>query len=241
LNGYRWDYFETMVYKSSDHGKTWTNIGSDIPDEPVNVIKEDPVNPSLIYVGTDHGLYISMDGGMNFSICKEGLPAVSIHDVVIHPSNNDLIVGTHGRSIYKSNVSKLQEADLERNIQLFTIEERRANPYWGSKRATYMEANEPEQLIHAYTNEAGTAALTILHEETILSTLEVELTKGFNSIAYDLTIDPKQKDLFLKALEEGTSLTLKLADNGKYYLPAGKYTVQIKHKGEESTKQLSLK
>ncbi|MDG1295971.1 MAG: glycosyl hydrolase [Saprospiraceae bacterium] len=241
LNGYRWDYFETMVYKSSDYGKTWVNIGSDIPNEPVNVIKEDPVNPSLIYVGTDHGLYISMDGGMSFNICKEGLPAVSIHDVVIHPNNNDLIVGTHGRSIYKSNVSKLQKADLKRNIQLFTIEERRANPYWGSKRATYMEANEPEQLIHAYTNEAGSAKLTILHGETILSTLEVELTKGFNSIAYDLTIDPKQKDLFLKALEEGTSINLKLADNGKYYLPAGEYTVQLKHQGEESTKQLSLK
>ena len=63
LNGYRFDDFTTYVYKSDNYGQTWENIGKDIPTSPVNVIKEDPENENILYVGTDNGLYVSFDKG----------------------------------------------------------------------------------------------------------------------------------------------------------------------------------
>lgn len=63
LNGYRFDDFNTYIFKSEDYGKTWDNIKTNIPASPVNVIKEDPENEQVLYVGTDNGAYISFDMG----------------------------------------------------------------------------------------------------------------------------------------------------------------------------------
>ena len=239
LNGYRWDYFETMVYKSTDFGKTWINIGGDIPHEPVNVIKEDTENPNILYVGTDHGLYISMDAGESFNISNSGIPAVAVHDVVVHPTTQDLIVGTHGRSIYKSNVKSLQQANLDHSIQMFAIESRRVNPYWGSQRAAYMEANEPEQALNVYTNEGGAAQLTITHGEQVVYSSALNLSKGFNTVNYDMSIDSKN----IKALQEvlGDQVQLKAADNGKTYLTKGVYQVSITLNDDSSSQEFTIK
>ena len=93
LNGYRWDNFEAMIYISNNFGKSWTRIGTDLPKEPVNVIKEDPVNENVVYVGTDHGVYVSLDQGQTFQAFNEGLPNTPVHDLVVHPRENDLVVG----------------------------------------------------------------------------------------------------------------------------------------------------
>ena len=93
-----------MVYVSEDYGFNWSKIGHNIPDEPVNVIIEDLKNEKLIYVGTDHGLHASLDYGNLFFAFSSGLPNAPVHDLVIHPRENDLIVCTHGRSIYVTNI-----------------------------------------------------------------------------------------------------------------------------------------
>ncbi len=100
LNGYRLDEFNTYVYKSTDYGKTWTSIKSNLPDESTNIIVEDKVNPSILYLGTDHGLYVTMDGGNNWNLFQGEIPNVAIYDMVIQEKENDLVVGTHGRSVY---------------------------------------------------------------------------------------------------------------------------------------------
>lgn len=110
LNGYRFDNFSPYVYVSDDYGKTWKQIGNDLPNEPVNVIKEDPKNENIIYVGTDGGLYVSLDGGNSFMMWNKGLPkSVPIHDIVIHTRENEIILGTHGRSIYISKLDEVQK------------------------------------------------------------------------------------------------------------------------------------
>jgi photosystem II stability/assembly factor-like uncharacterized protein len=107
LNGYRFDNFAPFVFVSNDSGKTWAQIGKDLPNEPVNVIKEDPKNDSIIYVGTDGGLYVSFDAGNSFMMWNKGLPrSVPVHDIAIHQRENEIILGTHGRSIY---IAKLEE------------------------------------------------------------------------------------------------------------------------------------
>lgn len=111
LNGYRHDHFNPYVYVSEDGGLTWKNISSNLPLESVNVIREDPVNPSILYVGTDGGLYVSWDGGQTYKAWQAGLPqSVPVHDIAIQTRENEIVLGTHGRSLYVGKLSKIQQA-----------------------------------------------------------------------------------------------------------------------------------
>ena len=110
LNGYRADNFLPYVYVSEDFGKTWTQIGKDLPNEPVNVIREDPKNDSILYVGTDGGLYVSFDKGNSFMMWNKGLPkSVPIHDIAIQQRENEIVLGTHGRSLYVAKLDDVQK------------------------------------------------------------------------------------------------------------------------------------
>jgi photosystem II stability/assembly factor-like uncharacterized protein len=107
LNGYRFDNFAPYVYVSDDYGKTWSQLGKDLPNEPVNVIREDPKDDSILYVGTDGGLYVSFDRGNSFMMWNKGLPrSVPVHDIAIQQRENEIVLGTHGRSLY---IAKLEE------------------------------------------------------------------------------------------------------------------------------------
>ena len=110
LNGYRNDHFNAYVYQSDDFGTTWKQIMKDLPSEPVNVIKEDAVSEQVLYVGTDGGLYVSLDGGNSSMAWTKGLPAsVPVHDLEIHPRDHEIILGTHGRSLYVGKLDALRK------------------------------------------------------------------------------------------------------------------------------------
>ncbi|GAA4324456.1 WD40/YVTN/BNR-like repeat-containing protein [Flaviaesturariibacter amylovorans] len=107
LNGYRNDDFRPYLYVSEDAGDTWQPIGADLPHEPVNVVREDPKNPEILYVGTDGGIYVSFDRGRSFMAWTAGLPfSVPVHDIAIQQRENELLLGTHGRSLY---IAKLED------------------------------------------------------------------------------------------------------------------------------------
>lgn len=111
LNGYRNDHFAAYVFVSEDYGVNWRTIMKDLPNEPVNVIKEDLKDEQILYVGTDGGLYVSLDGGASSMMWNKGLPySVPVHDIVIHPRENEIILGTHGRSIYIAKLDGVQKA-----------------------------------------------------------------------------------------------------------------------------------
>ena len=110
LNGYRNDHFNAYVYQSDDYGTSWKQIMKDLPSEPVNVIKEDAVSEQVLYVGTDGGLYVSLDGGNSSMAWTKGLPAsVPVHDLEIHPRDHEIILGTHGRSLYVGKLDALRK------------------------------------------------------------------------------------------------------------------------------------
>lgn len=112
LNGYRFDNFAPYLYVSEDFGLTWKQIGKELPYEPINVIKEDPKSDSILYVGTDGGLYVSYDQGNNWMSWNGGLPrSVPVHDIAIQQRDNEIVLGTHGRSLY---VSKLDDVQMQR-------------------------------------------------------------------------------------------------------------------------------
>ncbi|MCM3872008.1 MAG: hypothetical protein ND895_15090 [Pyrinomonadaceae bacterium] len=96
------DDFRPYVYKTTDAGQTWQNISGNLPARAyVQVVREDPKNASLLYAGTELGLFISYTGGREWiALNLKNLPNVSVHDILVHPRENDLILATHGRSIW---------------------------------------------------------------------------------------------------------------------------------------------
>ncbi|WP_452220635.1 WD40/YVTN/BNR-like repeat-containing protein [Lacinutrix salivirga] len=228
LNGYRWDDFNVYVYMSEDYGNTWKNISSNIPKSPVNVIKEDVVNENILYLGTDNGAYVSFNKGEKWEAFSKNLPAVAVHDIVLHDTENDLLLGTHGRSIYKTNIKPLQqmnESVLNKSITLFATENVQFSPRWGSSWSKWFEANSPTKTIKFFSNTSAKKEVKILSENSsVLNTITVEADKGFNYVDYDMSITDKGRK---KLLNENTSIDINQAKNEKYYLPKGKYFIQI--------------
>ncbi len=108
-NGKRDDDFSPYVWKSKDFGKTWTSIAAGIPIGPVNVIREDPVDPKVLYVGTDTGVYVTTDGAKTWSVLGSNLPAAYVHDLIIHPRDNIVVIATHGRGMWALDADKVNK------------------------------------------------------------------------------------------------------------------------------------
>jgi photosystem II stability/assembly factor-like uncharacterized protein len=108
VTGYRHDDFKPFVWKTTDYGATWTSIAGNLPNQAINVIREDARNPNLLFVGTDFGVHASLDGGKSWQAMKNGMTTNPVHDMLIHPREQELVVGTHGRGIYIADISGLQ-------------------------------------------------------------------------------------------------------------------------------------
>ncbi|HKL67288.1 MAG TPA: hypothetical protein VJ877_05300, partial [Bacteroidales bacterium] len=111
--GRRDDDFQVYVWKSTDFGDTWTDISGNIPVGPVNVIREDPVNKNILYVGTDAGVYVSKDGGRNYEVLGD-LPYAYVHDLQVHPRDNMIIIATHGRGMWVLDANDINNRNQRR-------------------------------------------------------------------------------------------------------------------------------
>ncbi len=109
LTGYRYDEFDAYLFASDDHGASWRSIASGLPAEPINVIAEDPENPNVLYVGTDTGVYASLDRGTSWHALCANLPTTPVYDLVVHPRDAELVIGTHGRSVFVADVTAIRE------------------------------------------------------------------------------------------------------------------------------------
>lgn len=117
--------YAPLAYRTSDAGHTWKSIAANLPSHgPVKVVREDPKNPQLLYAGTEFGLFVSVSGGENWTKFGD-LPTVTVDDLVIHPREMDLVIATHGRSLYvMDDLRPLQELtpDVQKkDAHLFTI------------------------------------------------------------------------------------------------------------------------
>jgi photosystem II stability/assembly factor-like uncharacterized protein len=99
-NGKRDDDFTPYVWKSTNYGKTWVDFSMGIPIGPVNVIREDPKDKKILYVGTDGGVFVSTDAAMTWNALGAGLPMTYVLDLVIHPRDNMIVIATHGRGVW---------------------------------------------------------------------------------------------------------------------------------------------
>ncbi|TWI01423.1 photosystem II stability/assembly factor-like uncharacterized protein [Flavobacterium tiangeerense] len=220
LNGYRNDDFTTYVFASDDYGQTWTSIASNIPASPVNVIAEDPVNENVLYLGTDNGLYVSLNRGKTWEDFSNGMPNVAVHDLVIQKKAKDLIVGTHGRSIYKVNLDQVQNINdkvLASTIHVFDLKKIKKSREWGNSWSAWAKPTDPKAEIWFYSNEDAEVVLQIENSnKEFLFSQKVMAKKGLNKQVYDLSVP---KEIVEKALAKDKKMKWEAAKNGKYYLP----------------------
>lgn len=123
-SGLRNDDFKAFLYKTTDFGATWSPATGNLPAKSINVIREDPYNPNLLFVGVDWGVFVSIDGGKNWAELRNGMPTQPVHDLQIHPREHELIVATHGRGIFITDISPLEEMSdkvLGQDFYLFDV------------------------------------------------------------------------------------------------------------------------
>ncbi|MCR4373764.1 MAG: hypothetical protein NUW22_02835, partial [Acidobacteria bacterium] len=110
LDGHRSNDHAPYVFKTTDHGKTWTSIAGDLPRGNVNSIRQDPVAKNLLYAPTEYGFYVSLNEGTNWMKFMPNIPNVRVDDVMVHPREHDLVLATHGYSIWiMDDITALQQ------------------------------------------------------------------------------------------------------------------------------------
>jgi hypothetical protein len=176
--GYRNDDFTPYVFKTTDYGQTWQDISSNLPPYPVNVIFEDQKNEDLLFIGNDHGVYVSLNGGENWAALKANMPPVVVRDLLVHPRENDLVVGTYGRAAWITDISPLQQLDRavqNADFHLFDVEPKpqmnfSQQAFWGNYHMTgsnhWNVSNEPNGLeIWYYFKEPSGSPAEILIQD----------------------------------------------------------------------------
>jgi photosystem II stability/assembly factor-like uncharacterized protein len=157
VDRHRLDDMKPYLFKTTDHGSSWTNLGKNLPqDIHLKVVREDPKVKGLLYVGTEHGVSFSKDGGLSWQPLKLNLPAVPVHDLVV--KDGDLVVGTHGRSIWiLDDLTPLRELSpdvVNRKAHLFPTRPAKRYRYHRSPGDIYGGENPSEgALIHYYLKE----------------------------------------------------------------------------------------
>jgi len=144
FDDHRHSNWTTYVYVTHDFGKTWESLATPEIDGFVHVIEEDTVNRNLLFLGTEFGLYVSFNGGKNWMKWTHGVPTAAVRDLSVHPRENDLIIGTHGRSIYIiDDISPLREISedlFKKQLYLFEIQD--AFQYQQGRLSSYLSPGD---------------------------------------------------------------------------------------------------
>ncbi|HEY3174147.1 MAG TPA: hypothetical protein VGK94_00130 [Candidatus Polarisedimenticolia bacterium] len=238
VDGHTSDVFSPLAFMTRDFGVTWTSIAGDLPPGgPVKVIREDPTNRDLLFAGTEFGFFVSLDRGSRWRKLDNGLPTVAVDDIAIHPRDHDLVIGTHGRSIYvMDDILALEELTREvqaKEAHLFTI--RPATEFqllpegavW-SKRIFKAE-NPPfgafiDYWVRSWTGEEISLEVTDGAGRTVRR-LTGPATPGINRVVWDLQPD-KDPDQERPTLSGQPRL-----------VPPGEYTVTLTGPGAGKNKQ----
>ena len=234
LDGYRWDNFSPYLFKSKNYGKTWESISSNLPDSPINVVIEDNVNEDILYIGNDHGVYISLDQGKTWEPFSNGLTSAAVHDLVIQEDEQHLLVGTHGRSIYLADISLIQDHAIDNqqaDIKIFDIKDISFSERWGTKRSTDINYFAPNLKFSIFSKINKDGSLQIINaNKDILFEESISLDTGFNFINYNLSVS---EDINLDFGVE--------SQNGEKYLGKGTYIISIKTDNTIITNQFKIK
>lgn len=180
LTGYRFDEFSSYVFKSADYGNTWISIKGNLPSEAVNVIREDHHFADILYLGTDHGLYITTDGAKSYDLVQGNLPNVSIYDMIIQKKENDLVVASHGRSVFIMDLNPLHEMKKSGGTAISILSAADVQLY-------QRRGGSPSLNVLFHQANTGEVTVSIKNsKDEVIKTWKANMGKGFNQITWDL-------------------------------------------------------
>ena len=254
--GYRRDDFRPFVYKTTDYGQTWTSIAGNLPDEPINVIREDHKNPNLLFVGTEFAVYVSIDTGKTWTKMKVNMPTQPVHDLVIHPRENDLVVATHGRGIFIADISPLEELTpeiLSKDIYLFKPESKVRwvnNKMNASSSSNFAGKSEPNGIvIYYYLKNKITedVKVTIYKGSKVVNEIKGKNKAGINRVLWNMTErrkrTEKEKETIRERIKRYASYGYRMQMDINYaHIPAqfGEYKIVLSAGGQEFVKYASI-
>ncbi len=239
IDAHRTGHYAPYAYRTGDGGKSWTSIAGNLPpDGPVKVIREDPTNPNLLFAGTEFGLFLSIDRGVKWTKFGE-LPTVTVDDIVIHPREHDLVIATHGRSLYIIDdivpLEHLTDETLGKDLVLFPIRPAEGfypNPGWADNAGTaiYRGTNPPlgaviSYYVKEYTGDPVKIAITNPAGRTVAN-LSAADSPGIGRLSWDLK---PTKDL-LNAY----------GGEGQRFVASGVYTVTLTCGKSKDTQKLTV-
>ncbi len=256
---------QPYAFKTADYGQTWTPIYATLPKNGwIHVVKEDPKNRSLLYAGTELGVYASWDDGQHWQSIRNNMPPAPVRDIVVHPRDNDLIVATHGRGAFViDDATPLQRLTAARAAGGPTLFDIRPAIHWimWSKDAnrgqqTYAAENPPAGAILDYylKADAKTVTITIVDQagKTVRQLTDVPKTAGVNRVEWDLRFDAPRDDLPTgfappaqprgrrgQAARRGGG-GFRFGGGAPYVLP-GNYTVRLAVDGQDVSKPVTVR
>lgn len=195
FNNYRNDDIKPYLYKTENLGKNWKNMARGLPNETINVVKEDPKNENIVYVGTDKGIYVSTNQGQDWDMLGDDLPTTPVHDLIVHPRENELVLGTHGRSVFVADVNPLQTMNDDvknSDLHVYPIDDIKSKGSWNSIpfRWSYTDDMTDHETIHIWGSESGIAEVSITNAEgAVYHSEKVALQKGLNQWHWNYKID----------------------------------------------------
>ena len=195
--GFQYDDFQPHIYKTEDFGKIWTSISSNLTPGKVHVIVEDRINPDLLFVGKEFDVSVSIDGGKNWVSMKNNMPTNEVYDLLVHSRENDLVVGTHGRGLFVTDITPLQEMNaelLKKDVHLFKVEPKIQWAYRSGKDVPgdrqFVVPNEPNGLvINYYLKNKTEAKVNVVISDPYgkeIVTLKGKGEAGLNQAVWDM-------------------------------------------------------
>jgi hypothetical protein len=194
--GLRNDDFKAYLYKTADFGATWSSVTGNLPAKSINVIREDPYNPNLLFVGMDWGVYVTIDGGKTWAELKNGMPTQPVHDLQIHPREHELIVATHGRGIFITDISPLEEmsnAVLGQDFYLFDVA---SKVKWATRRdnvsasINFAGQSAPNGMMINYYLKGpaqGDVVVKVMRGSFVLAETKGPNVAGINQVLWNMT------------------------------------------------------